>query len=106
MRACLVVNVGASLLLFLALCASTLRENAVSAAALSPIQVMEKFFDDYIAIRRSGAGGTPADLLADRAQSQSPFLTRELVQQVGAALGTPTRLRYDPLLCAQDIPER
>lgn len=63
---------------------------------MSPTEVVTKFYRWYV--------GYPGNPLADREYRESPFLAASFVEEVDAALGTG--FRADPILLAQDIPER
>ena len=65
------------------------------APELSPHEVVTRFFRWYI--------GYPGNPLADREYRESPYLANSFVQELDSLDGG---LRADPILLAQDVPER
>ncbi len=72
-------------------CAWTSRE-----PELGPEEVVTKFFRWYI--------GYPGNPLVDREYRESPYLAESFIQDVDAVV--EGGFRVDPILLAQDIPER
>ncbi|MFO7741724.1 MAG: DUF3828 domain-containing protein [Anaerolineae bacterium] len=63
---------------------------------MSPQEVVTKFYRWYI--------GYPGNPLVDREYRESPYLAESFVQEVDEAL--ESQVMADPILLAQDIPER
>jgi len=63
---------------------------------LSPQEVVAKFYRWYI--------GYPGNPLVDREYRESPYLANSFVQELDETLDGG--LRADPILLAQDVPER
>jgi len=63
---------------------------------MSPQEVTTKFYRWYI--------GYPGNPLVDREYRESPYLTEGFIQEVDEVLADS--FRADPILLAQDIPER
>ena len=65
---------------------------------LSPQEVVTKFYRWYI--------GYPGNPLVDRSYRDSPYLAESFVQDVDEVLASFDKAGADPILLAQDIPER
>lgn len=63
---------------------------------MGPPEVVTKFYRWYV--------GYPGNPLADREYRESPYLSQSFIQEVDEAL--EGGFRADPILLAQDIPER
>jgi hypothetical protein len=63
---------------------------------MSPQEVVTKFYRWYI--------GYPGNPLVDREYRESPYLAESFIQEVDGVLSGD--FRADPILLAQDIPER
>ena len=63
---------------------------------MSPQEVVTRFYRWYI--------GYPGNPLVDKAYRESPYLAESFIQEVDEALAGG--VRADPILLAQDIPER
>lgn len=69
-----------------------------NAPELGPAEVTAKFYRWCI--------GYPGNPTIDRAYRTSPHLAQSFIERVDAILASPERGGADPLLLAQDIPER
>jgi hypothetical protein len=65
--------------------------------APSPAQVVEDFYTWYI--------NYPGNVLAEGAHRSSEYLTSAFVAKIDGIRASFTRGAYDPVLCAQDIPQ-
>lgn len=71
-----------------------------------PAAVTQAFYEWYLSYIGDRASGEFRNPLVDRAYADSPYLTARYVGQVDEALATMQQGGYDPILQAQDIPER
>ncbi len=67
-------------------------------APSEPQQVVSNFYRWYI--------GYPGNPLADREYRHSPYLAESFVQEIDDELASMDRGGADPILLAQDVPER
>ena len=81
-----------------------LASQAASRARLTPAEVVESFYAEYLAGAKD-VGEARSDPLADASYRSSAHLAPEFVQKVDALIASFDRGGYDPFLCAQDIPE-
>lgn len=72
--------------------------SGTAAPDLTPQQVVVKFYRWYI--------GYPGNPLVDREYRHSPYLAESFVQEIDEALENLSRGSADPILLAQDVPER
>jgi hypothetical protein len=71
---------------------------------LSPQEVVQRFYDQYLEDTRDTATGPMRNWLVDGLYRTSSYLAPEFVQKVDEIVASFDRGGYDPFLCAQDIP--
>ena len=85
-----------AIIAFLSGCSLSVR--ATPTPEMSPVDVTYAFYRWYI--------GYPANPLVDKAYQSSPYLTGEWIAEIDETLDSFDKAAYDPILLAQDIPER
>jgi hypothetical protein len=83
-----------------------LPEVACGQSQMSPAQVVESFFDWYLAYIGDPATGSFRNPMVDGAYRGHVLLTERIVQDIDELLDSFDGAGYDPFLCAQDIPQR
>ncbi len=79
-------------------------ENQSSPEVLTPTEVAQSFYKDYLAYF-NGPDGQFRSPLGDQVYRESPYVTKEFVRQVDDVLASfDGKSGYDPILCAQNIP--
>jgi len=70
----------------------------------TPVQTVESFYKLYLDYTGRN-GGEMRNPLVDKAYQRMPFLSPEFVNKVDGILASFDKGGYDPILCAQDVPE-
>jgi len=77
---------------------------APDAAAMTPEEVVQGFYDWYLGYIGDPASEEMRNPLVDGAYRSSEYLTEDFVQRVDELIASFDKGGYDPFLCAQDIP--
>jgi hypothetical protein len=72
-------------------------------SAATPEEAVEDFYTWYLGY--IGAEAEPRNPLVDRAYRAAPYLSPSLVARIDRMVEESDGLRYDPFLCAQDVPD-
>jgi hypothetical protein len=84
--------------------AMVLPDTGAEQPELEPAQVVEGFFQWYLAYMGDPTTDAFRNPMVDRAYGESDLLTGRFVQQIDELLASFDGAGYDPFLCAQDIP--
>jgi hypothetical protein len=86
-------------------CSSQAQAAAPQTVETTPDEVVTEFYADYLAYSGDPASGDFRNPMVDRMYAERSDLTDEFITQIDELLASFDGAGYDPLLCAQAIPE-
>ncbi len=97
---------GITIFLLCTACSTQSRTMDAASTINSPDAVAENFYSEYLSYFEDPETGDFRDPLSDRIYANRSYFTQELIDEIdGIVASFSTGGAYDPVLCAQNIPD-